>query len=86
MSVADTDTGSLSCLEALSGDEEHRDPPRVAHEKATFTLLRGDACCQDPLFQALRKFTPSGCWIASCVGLGDRAAVGASGFAREFVG
>jgi len=25
-------------------------------------------------FQAPRKFTPSACWSASCVGLGDRGA------------
>ena len=37
-------------------------------------------------FQVLREFTPSGCWSASCVGLGDRAAERTSGLGREFVG
>jgi len=37
-------------------------------------------------FQALWKFTPSGCWSASCVGLADRAVASASGLGREFVG
>jgi hypothetical protein len=32
-----------SCREGMRGDEEYRDPPRVAHEKATtFALLHPD--------------------------------------------
>src|SRR5215217_1498155 len=44
---------SLSCLEALSGDEEHRDLPGLSHEKTTFAFLVRDACCPDPLAYGL---------------------------------
>jgi hypothetical protein len=44
---------SLSCLEALSGDEEHRELPGVSHEKTTFALLVRDACCPDLLAYGL---------------------------------
>src|SRR5687768_12517869 len=49
MSAADSDR-PLSCLDALGGDKEHRDPPGVAHEKAsTFALLGRDAGRPYPL-------------------------------------
>src|SRR5918995_4229526 len=44
----------FSCLEALDGDKEHRDPPRVAHEKAsTFALLSRDVARPNPLAHCL---------------------------------
>src|ERR671910_2466712 len=54
MSAADSEIGLSSCLEALGGDKEHRDPPGVAHEKAsTFALLGRDAGRQYPLAHRL---------------------------------
>src|SRR5215218_3348173 len=39
-----------SCREGMRGDEEYRDPPRVAHEKATtFALLHPDFGRKHPL-------------------------------------
>src|SRR5215208_4481708 len=50
MSAADSGIGLSSCLEALGGNKEHRDPPGVAHEKAsTFALLGRDAGYPYPL-------------------------------------
>ena len=41
---------ALSCREGMRGDEEYRDPPRVAHEKATtFALLHPDFGRKHPL-------------------------------------
>src|SRR5215210_4201154 len=40
---------AYSCRKALWGDEEHRDPPRVAYEKAPFAILGRDACRPHPL-------------------------------------
>src|SRR5918999_3942562 len=54
MSAADSEGGLSSCLEALGGDKEHRDPPGVAHEKAsTFALLGRDAARPYPLAHCL---------------------------------
>src|ERR671920_2175971 len=54
MSVADSEIGISSCLEALGGDKEHRDRPGVAHEKAsTFALLGRDAGRPYPLAHCL---------------------------------
>src|ERR671913_792400 len=54
MSAADSEIGLSSCLEALGGDKEHRDPPGVAHEKAsTFALLGRDGGRPYPLAHCL---------------------------------
>src|ERR671912_1771871 len=54
MSAADSEIGLSSCLEALGGDKEHRNPPGVAHQKAsTFALLGRDAARQYPLAHCL---------------------------------
>src|ERR671918_1785097 len=54
MSAADSEIGLSSCLEALGGDKEHRDPPGVAHEKAsTLALLGGDGGRPYPLAHCL---------------------------------
>src|SRR5919106_4158459 len=54
MSAADSEIGLSSCLKALGGDKEHRDPPGVAHEKAsTFALLGRDAGRPYPLAHCL---------------------------------
>src|SRR5918993_3860956 len=54
MSAADSEIGISSCLEALGGDKEHRDPPGVAHEKASsFALLGRDAASPYPLAHCL---------------------------------
>src|SRR5215212_2289839 len=41
-------SASFSCLETLGGGKEHRDLPRVAHEKAAPALLGRDAGFTDP--------------------------------------
>src|ERR671920_2095170 len=54
MSAADSEGGLSSCLKAPGGDKGHRDPPRIAHEKAsTFALLGRDAGRPYPLEHCL---------------------------------
>src|SRR5215208_1559555 len=48
-----------SCREGMRGDEEYRDPPRVAHEKATTFALLGDLLWAVELYCPVAQANPA---------------------------